>query len=97
MHSQVQHRFPMDLRIDATEAGPRARRGGSREAIVAASERLFLERGFGAVSMDELAEAGVDCVSLATSDSVSRVCRRSKQVSTSSPLRSDSTKFLSCM
>jgi AcrR family transcriptional regulator len=32
-------------------------RGGSREAIVAAAERLFLERGFGAVSMDELAEA----------------------------------------
>src|SRR5581483_4350782 len=29
----------------------------SREAIVEAAERLFLERGFGAVSMDELAEA----------------------------------------
>ena len=39
---------------------PILRRGGSREAIVAAAERLFLERGFGAVSMDELAEvAGV--------------------------------------
>jgi len=39
---------------------PNPRRGGSREAIVAAAERLFLERGFGAVSMDELAEvAGV--------------------------------------
>jgi len=39
---------------------PRTRRGGSREAIVDAAERLFLERGFGAVSMDELAEsAGV--------------------------------------
>jgi TetR/AcrR family transcriptional regulator, regulator of autoinduction and epiphytic fitness len=37
-----------------------ARRGGSREAIVDAAERLFLERGFGAVSMDDLAEtAGV--------------------------------------
>jgi AcrR family transcriptional regulator len=36
---------------------PDLRRGGSREAIVAAAERLFLERGFGAVSMDELAEA----------------------------------------
>ena len=36
---------------------PRARRGGSREAIVDAAERLFLERGFGAVSMGELAEA----------------------------------------
>ena len=30
---------------------------GSREAIVDAAERLFLERGFGAVSMDELAAA----------------------------------------
>jgi AcrR family transcriptional regulator len=36
---------------------PRAPRGGSREAIVAAAERLFLQNGFGAVSMDELAEA----------------------------------------
>jgi TetR/AcrR family transcriptional regulator of autoinduction and epiphytic fitness len=35
----------------------RVRRGESREAIVAAAERLFLDRGFGAVSMDELAEA----------------------------------------
>ena len=34
-----------------------SRRGGSREAIVAAAQHLFLERGFGAVSMDELAEA----------------------------------------
>jgi AcrR family transcriptional regulator len=33
------------------------RHGGSREAIVGAAQRLFLERGFGAVSMDELAEA----------------------------------------
>ena len=39
------------------EPVPNLRRGGSREAIVAAAERLFLERGFGAVSMDELAEA----------------------------------------
>jgi len=38
-------------------AAPKVRRGGSREAIVDAAERLFLERGFGAVSMDELAEA----------------------------------------
>ena len=35
-----------------------ARRGGSRGAVVEAAERLFLERGFGAVSMDDLAEAG---------------------------------------
>ena len=33
------------------------RGGGSREAIVAGAARLFLQRGFGAVSMDELAEA----------------------------------------
>lgn len=36
---------------------PAARRGSSREAIVKAATRLFLERGFGAVSMDELAAA----------------------------------------
>ena len=40
----------------AAAAGKR-RRAGSREAIVDAAARLFLERGFGAVSMDELAEA----------------------------------------
>src|SRR5579863_1082005 len=39
------------------EALPKARRGGSREAIVDAAERLFLQHGFGAVSMDDLAEA----------------------------------------
>ena len=39
------------------KAMPKARRGGSREAIVDAAERLFLEHGFGAVSMDDLAEA----------------------------------------
>ena len=33
------------------------RRGDSREAVVDAAQRLFLERGFGAVSMDDLAEA----------------------------------------
>jgi AcrR family transcriptional regulator len=33
------------------------RRAESRDAIVAAAQRLFLGRGFGAVSMDELAEA----------------------------------------
>lgn len=32
-------------------------RGGSREAIVEAAVRLFLQRGFGSVSMDDLAEA----------------------------------------
>ena len=46
--------------ISSHEAGLKVRRGGSREAIVQAAERLFLERGFGSVSMDELAEvAGV--------------------------------------
>jgi TetR/AcrR family transcriptional regulator of autoinduction and epiphytic fitness len=36
---------------------PKVPRGGSREAIVEAASRLFLERGFGSVSMDELAAA----------------------------------------
>lgn len=30
---------------------------GSREAVIDAAQRLFLERGFGAVSMDDLSEA----------------------------------------
>src|SRR5689334_14670080 len=47
----------MDLRRASNEVGPKARRGGSREAIIAAAERLFLDRGFGSVSMDELAAA----------------------------------------
>ena len=47
----------MEIHESSTEAIPKARRGGSREAIVEAAERLFLERGFGSVSMDELAEA----------------------------------------
>src|ERR1700747_3848527 len=38
-------------------AGVKTRRGESRSAIIDAAERLFLERGFGAVTMDELAEA----------------------------------------
>lgn len=48
----------MDDHRTLNKAAPKARRGGSREAIVDAAERLFLERGFGAVSMDDLAEAG---------------------------------------
>ena len=47
----------MDVRNFSNEADPKARRGGSREAIVQAAQRLFLQRGFGSVSMDELAEA----------------------------------------
>ncbi|MBV9153512.1 MAG: helix-turn-helix transcriptional regulator [Alphaproteobacteria bacterium] len=39
------------------KAVSKARDDGSREAIVDAAQRLFLERGFGAVSMDDLAEA----------------------------------------
>jgi TetR/AcrR family transcriptional regulator, regulator of autoinduction and epiphytic fitness len=47
----------MDVRNFSNEADPKFRRGGSREAIVEAAQRLFLQRGFGSVSMDELAEA----------------------------------------
>jgi TetR/AcrR family transcriptional regulator of autoinduction and epiphytic fitness len=46
----------MEIR-QGSEAGPKVRRGGSREAIIEAAARLFLARGFGSVSMDELAEA----------------------------------------
>ncbi len=47
----------MEMRNGSIEAVSKARRGGSREAIVEAAARLFLERGFGAVSMDDLAQA----------------------------------------
>jgi TetR/AcrR family transcriptional regulator of autoinduction and epiphytic fitness len=47
----------MEARKNLKEVLPSARRGASREVIVAAATRLFLERGFGAVSMDELAAA----------------------------------------
>ncbi len=47
----------MKNRMGSNEAIPKARSGGSREAIVEAAERLFLQRGFGSVTMDELAEA----------------------------------------
>src|SRR5689334_1669002 len=47
----------MEARNGSDASVPKARRGGSREAIVAAAVRLFLERGFGAVSMDALAGA----------------------------------------
>ncbi|MBV8574331.1 MAG: TetR/AcrR family transcriptional regulator [Acetobacteraceae bacterium] len=50
----------MEFNTGPTDAPPNARRVGSREAIIEAAERLFLARGFGSVSMDELAEkAGV--------------------------------------
>jgi len=47
----------MPARVFANDAAPRVRRGTSRDAIIDAAEHLFLKRGFGAVSMDELAEA----------------------------------------
>lgn len=47
----------MKARKISKAAIPKPGRGGSRDAIVEAAERLFLERGFGSVSMDELAEA----------------------------------------
>ncbi|HEY2540023.1 MAG TPA: TetR/AcrR family transcriptional regulator [Stellaceae bacterium] len=56
MHSGVQEGFRMKNRRGSNEAISKPR-GGSREAIVGAAQRLFLERGFGAVSMDELAAA----------------------------------------
>jgi TetR/AcrR family transcriptional regulator of autoinduction and epiphytic fitness len=47
----------MRARKILNEAVSKIRRGDSREAIVEAAQSLFLERGFGSVSMDELAEA----------------------------------------
>src|SRR5262250_764817 len=47
----------MKARKGSTEVIAKAQRRGSREAIVDAAARLFLERGFGSVSMDELAMA----------------------------------------
>ena len=47
----------MQGRKSSEPAIPNGRHGGSREAIVGAAERLFLEHGFGAVSMDDLAQA----------------------------------------
>jgi TetR/AcrR family transcriptional regulator of autoinduction and epiphytic fitness len=47
----------MEFSNGQNAAGSQARRGESRSAIIDAAERLFLQRGFGSVSMDELAEA----------------------------------------
>ncbi len=59
MHCIVQCNGGSMTRHTTTENPPAPRRD-SRDAIVTAAERLFLERGFGGVSMDELAEeAGV--------------------------------------
>ncbi len=59
MHCIVQGNGVLMEQLTTTETPPVPRRG-SREAIVSAAERLFLNRGFGGVSMDDLAEeAGV--------------------------------------
>ncbi len=47
----------MEIRKGSKRSAPPDRRVGSRDAIVDAAQRLFLDRGFGAVSMDELAGA----------------------------------------
>src|ERR1700751_2443773 len=47
----------MEISNGQNAAGSQVRRGESRAAIIDAAERLFLERGFGWVTMDELAEA----------------------------------------
>jgi TetR/AcrR family transcriptional regulator of autoinduction and epiphytic fitness len=47
----------MELRENSNGMVQKVARGGSREAIVEAATRLFLEHGFGSVSMDDLAEA----------------------------------------
>ena len=47
----------MDAKSGSHEASPKAGPGGSREAIIEAAGRLFMERGFGFVSMDDLAKA----------------------------------------
>jgi TetR/AcrR family transcriptional regulator of autoinduction and epiphytic fitness len=49
--------FEMQPAKNSNESVHRLLRGGSRDAIVEAAVRLFLERGFGSVSMEELAEA----------------------------------------
>jgi TetR/AcrR family transcriptional regulator of autoinduction and epiphytic fitness len=47
----------MKNRTGSRSRAAAARRGGSREAIVDAAQGLFLKRGFGSVSMGELADA----------------------------------------
>ena len=57
VHYTVQEAARKKNRGGPNQAIANGRRGGSRAAIVEAAERLFLERGFGGVSMDDLAEA----------------------------------------
>ena len=47
----------MELQKNSNGMVPKALRGGSREAIVEAASRLFLQRDSASLSMDELAEA----------------------------------------
>lgn len=47
----------MEIPNGENVATGKVRRGDSRSAIIDAAERLFLEQGFGSVSMDQLAEA----------------------------------------
>jgi Bacterial regulatory proteins, tetR family len=55
--STARQSFRTKNRMGSNEAISKARGGGLREAIVDAAQRLFLERAFGAVSMDDLAAA----------------------------------------
>jgi TetR/AcrR family transcriptional regulator of autoinduction and epiphytic fitness len=57
MHFKVQEGFRTKNRMGSNDSISKTRGDGSREAIVGAAQRLFLERGFGAVSMDDLAAA----------------------------------------
>jgi TetR/AcrR family transcriptional regulator of autoinduction and epiphytic fitness len=57
MYYIVQEEIRMASSNSQNVAGRRDRRAESGSAIIDAAERLFLERGFGSVSMDELAEA----------------------------------------
>src|SRR5689334_20470079 len=47
----------MDDHTPPRAPGAKIRRGESREVIIAGAEKLILERGYGAVSMDDLASA----------------------------------------
>jgi hypothetical protein len=51
MHYNVQEPVSIKFCEGSNEGHPKARRSGSREAIVEAVERLFPERAFGSVGM----------------------------------------------
>ena len=55
---QERHHAPSLKNLNfPNEAISKARSGGLREAIVDAAQRLFLERGFSAVSIEDLTAA----------------------------------------